>query len=141
MNTIGHSKSQFLKEAILIKVIKFMLETLNIDDDAYDYLPQKEFTDLFEQIKNKQAVVDFYINRVVEITKMQMYKDIIQNILSVNTIGSKYNEILLNNFTIKGVYSLSNSKFEFNHETAENLITSAGLKYLGHLDKDDFKKY
>lgn len=144
ISTRGHPKSQFLQEGINLKIIKLMFELSGTSGDAYAYIDDDyKYTSLFESLEpnDQEKVVTAYIKKVQDMMEKPMYNKIVTEILAVNKINSSYDEIILNNFKIKGVYSLENGKYQFNHDDAEKFIKSHKIKYLGHLSLSDFSKY
>ena len=142
LSTDGSDKSKFLQEAIKLKIVKDMLNILEINDDPYNYLNPEKFLEIFDNMSStsQSKIATSYILHLESILKKQMYIKIVKNILNINKRDSKYNEIILSNFKILGAYVLEAGRFQFNRDTAEKDIISKHIKYLGFISKQDFKK-
>ena len=144
LGTTNHSKSLFLRESLLLKCSREIIKILQLDIDAYDlvYDPmklQKAFLELSK--KDQDNIIQMYVDKVHNLMSKSIFTKIVKEILLVNKDNLKYNEIILNNFKIKGCYALETGKFQFNHDEAENIVTEHGIKYLGFIPISDFKKY
>jgi len=143
LSTDNADKSNFLQEAIKLKIVKEMLNIADIQDDPYDFLKPSKFLEVFDNLSStsQSTITSLYIRHLEKILKKQMYIKIVKNVLKINKRDSKYNEIILSNFKIIGVYALEANRLAFNRDNIEELIKSKKLKYLGFITKDEFKKY
>jgi len=142
LSTRGSAKSDFLQTAINSKIIKKLLEYSNSPDDDSLLYNDTEYRRLFNDLNKEQKteLVQMYFDNIHRLLKNSTYTKIINEILSKNTHDTKYDEDIVNNFTIKGVYALENGRFEFNHDTAKEQIQNYKLKYLGFLSKSEMGK-
>lgn len=144
ISTRGHPKSEFLDEAINIKVIKKMLEMSGENLDPYEIINDDfRYKKIFESLdkKQKKELIQMYFDRIHKIFSNKIYSKILKEIISINKRDTQYNELIVNDFTIKGCYSLENGKYIFNHESAKDDIEKYKIKYLGFLSRDDFKNF
>jgi len=140
----GSSKSDFLLEAIskkvTVEVVKYSGLDIKPDDLLYDdFLYEKTFNNL--QDKDKKTIIKFYIERVQSLLENNIYLKIVKELLQKNKGNLKHNEILVNNFKVKGVWAIQAGKYMFNHESAEADITSSGYKFNGYIPADEFHKF
>jgi len=139
----NHKKTNFLQEAINVRVVKLMNELNNTSEEPYEIVHDTlKYVKMFKDLnsEDKSEVIKFYIDRVTEITKKDIYKEIIKEILSDKS-ESGYNELIFNKFNVIGVYSLANARYLFNYDTAKDDVESYGFKYLGHILRTDFKNF
>jgi len=144
LSTTGTPKSQFLQDAINIKVIKQMLLLSGKDLDPYNVLADKRtYKEIFNLLNKKQKteIVQMYFDKIHDMMTKPIYTKIVKDILSINKISSTYNEIILNNFKIIGAYALENGRYQYNHDSAKDDIESKKIKYLGFISQSEFKNY
>jgi len=146
INSRGHTKSNFLQEAMNKKVIDLMLEmTGKIDQDFRKYLfDSSKYVSLFNELtgKQKSEVIKLYIDNVTSLMTNTMYANITKEILAdpYRKIGT-YDEIIMNQFKILGVYSIESGRFKYDQSMAQYQIEKMGFKYLGHISQDDFRNF
>lgn len=145
IGTRGNRKSNFLQEAINTKVINLMIKYTDnkykFDDIFYD---DTNYQNIFNELTNKQKydIIKLYFSNINHLMENKMYVNIVHEIItgSDKKIGS-YDEIILNKFTVLGVYSVENGRYAFNTSTARRDIEQQGYKYLGHIDREDFNSF
>ena len=153
INTRGVSKSDFLQDGLMTKVIKEIYT--KIDKSKYpfeDYdkffeemrYDDKVFQDVFKTLSksNQDKIYKMYIKNAEKLTEKPIYSKIINQLLKRQ--DSKFNEILMNNFQVIGVYAIEAGRFEHmppKDDKAEKMIEDMGYIYLGFVPKSKFKDF
>jgi len=164
IGTRGSQKSEFLQEAINTKTINLMYdylqETLSTDKKSeyfpvkYNYTKDKFLDDMlnddfnyvkfFNMLSGKQKAntIKMYFDTIQNLMKNKMYIDIVKEIIaSSNKKVGSYDEIIMNQFKVIGVYSIEAGRFQYDTSMAQFSIEKEGHKYLGHISKEEFNSF
>jgi hypothetical protein len=154
IGTRGSKKSEFLQDAINTRPINLMFDLLQEQQETIPF-QKPEFLDelidndtlyieMFNKLngKNKSKVIQLYISNVARLMTNDMYKNIAMEIISgANKQLGSYDEVIMNKFKVLGVYSIEAGRYKFDTSMAQYDIEKSGLKYLGHIKKEDFGKF
>ncbi len=154
ISSYGNKKSKFLQETINTKPIKLIFELLHKQNEELPYDKDKFIDKMlikntfyisqFDKLTNdnKSLVVQKYFDNISNIMTNEIYIKIIKEIISgSNKKVGNYNEIIMNQFKVIGVYSIEAGKFQFNNSSAKHIIEKEGYKYLGHISKEKFNNF
>ena len=150
INTRGVSKSDFLQDALMGKIIKEMYAKIDKSkypfedyDKFYDEMryDDKIFQDTFKSLdkKNQEKIINMYIKNAENLMSKPMYSKIVNKLLTRKDSG--FDEIIMNHFKIVGVYAVEAGRFAHNHDNAEKAIEDMGYVYLGFIPKSKFKEF
>ena len=136
----NRKKYDFIWDAFTGKLVKFMNNEFDLGMSQED-IDEKFICDYWSKLKAKEKKIakDFYIKHIESLLQNKTYLDIIKEFLENNKTNYTHNEIVMNRFKIIGVYSIEANKFQYDHSMAQYYIEKLGLKYLGHVSKDEFK--
>jgi hypothetical protein len=154
IGTRGSNKSEFLQDAINTKPINLMFDLLHEQQESIPFQKPKFldelidndtlYVEMFNKLngKNKAKVIQLYISNVTNLVTKDMYKKIVMEIISGSNkqLGS-YDEVIMNKFKVLGVYSIEAGRYKFDTSMAQYDIEKLGLKYLGHITKEDFRNF
>lgn len=154
IGTRGSKKSEFLQEAINTKTINLIFDLLYEQSEQIPFQKEKFLDEMlnddflyvkqFDKLngKNKSSAIKMYFDTIQNLMKNGMYINIVKEIIEASNkkVGS-YDEIIMNQFKVIGVYSIEAGRFQYDTSMAQYSIEKVNHKYLGHISKEEFNSF